>query len=122
MTERIINAMTIDVEDYYHTEAMSEVVRREDWPSMASRVQQHTELLLETFAKRNVKATLFFLGYVAEQYPALVSEAVKQGHEIACHSFWHRPVFRLSPEEFREDTTRAKEAIETAGNVKVQGY
>ncbi len=118
----MLNAMTIDVEDYFHTEAMSEAVHRDQWTTMPSHVQRNTERLYELFAKHNVTATMFFLGWVAERFPSLVSQAVKLGHEVACHSYWHRAVFRLTPEEFREDTKRAKDAIESAANVPVKGY
>jgi polysaccharide deacetylase family protein (PEP-CTERM system associated) len=118
----MLNAMTIDVEDYFHTEAMSEAVHKDKWATMPSHVQRNTERLYELFAKHNVTATMFFLGWVAERFPGLVSQAVTLGHEVACHSYWHRAVFRLTPEEFREDTKRAKDAIESAGNVAVKGY
>ncbi len=118
----MLNAMTIDVEDYFHTEAMSEAVHRDQWTTMPSHVQRNTERLYELFAEHNVTATMFFLGWVAERFPSLVSQAVKLGHEVACHSYWHRAVFRLTPEEFREDTKRAKDAIESAANVPVSGY
>jgi polysaccharide deacetylase family protein (PEP-CTERM system associated) len=118
----MLNAMTIDVEDYFHTEAMSEAVKPDDWPSMPSRVQANTEALYELFEKKKIKATFFFLGWVAEKFPSLVSQAVSLGHEIACHSYWHRAIFRLTPEIFREDCLRAKAAIENAGNTKVTGY
>jgi polysaccharide deacetylase family protein (PEP-CTERM system associated) len=120
--EPMRNAMTIDVEDYFHTEAMSEAVSPDQWMSMPSRVQKNTERLLELFEQRDVKATMFFLGWVADKFPSLVSQAASAGHEIACHSYWHRAVFRLSPEQFRDDTQRAKDAIEQAGNVRVKGY
>jgi polysaccharide deacetylase family protein (PEP-CTERM system associated) len=118
----MLNAMTIDVEDYFHTEAMSEIVNRDQWTNMPSRVQQNTEKLFELFAQHNVTATMFFLGWIAERFPGLVSQAVKLGHEVACHSYWHCAVFRLTPEEFREDTHRAKDAIESAANSAVKGY
>lgn len=118
----VLNAMTVDVEDYFHTEAMSTVVAREQWGEMPSRVQASTERLLDLFARHKVRATFFFLGWVAERFPELVKLAAQQGHEIACHSYWHRPVFRLTPEEFREDTLRAKDVIETASGRPVQGY
>jgi len=118
----MLNAMTIDVEDYFHTEAMSEAVHRDQWATMPSHVQRNTERLYELFEQLSVTATMFFLGWVADRFPGLVSQAVKLGHEVACHSYWHRAVFRLTPEEFREDTKRAKDAIESAANVKVHGY
>jgi polysaccharide deacetylase family protein (PEP-CTERM system associated) len=118
----VVNAFSVDVEDYFHTEAMTSAVAREQWNLMPSRVQGNTQRLFEILGKHNVRATFFFLGWVAEHFPPLVREAVQLGHEVACHSYWHRPVYRLSPNEFREDTRRAKAAIEDAASVPVRGY
>lgn len=118
----MLNALTIDVEDYFHTEAMTAVAPREHWDSMPSRVQASTESLLEILDRHRVKGTLFFLGWVADRFPQLVALAAKQGHEIGCHSYWHRAVFRLDAGSFREDTLRAKTAIENAGGKVVMGY
>jgi polysaccharide deacetylase family protein (PEP-CTERM system associated) len=118
----VTNALTIDVEDYFHTEAASGAVGREAWDIQPSRVEASTFALLELFDRHGVKATLFFLGWVAERFPELVREAVAAGHEIGCHSYWHRAVFRLTPTEFREDTARAKGEIEAAGSCPVMGY
>jgi polysaccharide deacetylase family protein (PEP-CTERM system associated) len=117
-----INAISVDVEDYFQTEAMSKVVPRTDWDQMPSRVRRNTERLFELFAAQEVRATFFFLGWVAERFPGLVRQAKELGHEIACHSYWHRPIYSLSPSEFREDTCRAKAAIENAAGISVIGY
>ena len=117
-----VNAFSVDVEDYFHTEAMSGVVSREAWEHMPSRVQSNTYRLFELLAKHDVRGTFFFLGWVAERFPGLVREAVQLGHEVGCHSYWHRPVYRLSPAEFRADTRQALKAIEDAGGVGVRGY
>lgn len=119
---KIVNALTIDVEDYFHTEAMSAVVSPGDWGCMPSRVERSMQALFEVLDQHDVRATFFFLGWVAERFPHLVREAVDLGHEIGCHSYWHRPVFQLTPKEFQEDTARAKDVIEQAGQVPVFGY
>lgn len=116
------NTLSVDVEDYFQTEAMSAIAPRDSWSSFPSRVEANTRTLFELFAKYDARATLFFLGWTAERYPRLVREAQELGHEIACHSYWHRPVFRLSPAEFREDTSRAKQVIEDAAGGSVAGY
>jgi polysaccharide deacetylase family protein (PEP-CTERM system associated) len=120
--DAVLNAISIDVEDYFHTEAMSPAAPRDSWEQFPARVEPMTERLLAIFAEYHVQATFFFLGWVAERYPQLVRQVVQQGHEIGCHSYWHRAIFRLSPSEFREDTQRAKDAIESAGGVRVRGY
>jgi polysaccharide deacetylase family protein (PEP-CTERM system associated) len=118
----VLNAISIDVEDYFHTEAMSPAAPREAWDTFPSRVQPMTQRLLALLAEHQVQATFFFLGWVAERFPQLVREVATQGHEIACHSHWHRAVFRLTPEEFRADTMRAKDVIESACGRPVLGY
>jgi polysaccharide deacetylase family protein (PEP-CTERM system associated) len=118
----LLNAMSVDVEDYYHTEGMSACVPRESWNAMQSRVERNTEQLFELFARYNVRSTFFFLGWVAERYPKLVAAAKALGHEIGCHSYWHRPIYTLSPHEFREDTHRAKSVIEDAAGMRLSGY
>ncbi len=118
----LTNALSVDVEDYFQTEAMSAVAPRDRWCYFPSHVEVNTRALFQLFAKYSVRATFFFVGWTAERYPQLVREAHKLGHEVGCHSYWHRPVFRLSPKEFREDTNRAKQVIEEAAGVPVVGY
>ena len=113
---------TVDVEDYFHVEAFAEAVSRADWERYPSRVVDNTRRLLDLLDQEAVKSTCFILGWVAERHPALVREIAERGHELACHSYWHRPIFRLSLQEFREDTCRAKQVIEQAAGAPVYGY
>jgi polysaccharide deacetylase family protein (PEP-CTERM system associated) len=117
-----VNALSVDVEDYFQTEAMSAVAPRERWNAFDCHVEANTNALFELFEKYHVRATFFFLGWVAERFPALVQQASDLGHEVGCHSYWHRAVFRLTPAEFREDTFRAKRLIEDASGAPVYGY
>jgi polysaccharide deacetylase family protein (PEP-CTERM system associated) len=114
--------MSVDVEDYFMVEAFSGAVKRSTWDAWPSRVVDSTRRLLDLFDKYGVKATFFFVGWVAEKFPELVRDASNRGHEIACHSYWHRTVYSLTPDEFREDTQAAVRAIENAAGIKVQGY
>lgn len=118
----VTNAISVDVEDHFHTEMMSRHIPRSHWNSLPCRVEQSTEVLLDEFAANGVRGTFFFLGWVAERFPGLVRRAVESGHEVGCHSYWHRRVCTLSPADFREDTIRAKHAIEDAAGVEVYGY
>jgi polysaccharide deacetylase family protein (PEP-CTERM system associated) len=117
-----IGVVSVDVEDYFHAESFSDVVDRSRWESYASRVEPNTRRLLELFAKLNVHGTFFILGWVAERYPSLVREIAAAGHELACHSYWHRLIYKLEPAEFREDTRRAKNIIEQIAGQPVRGY
>ncbi len=122
MDNGMLNALTVDVEDYYQVEAFSQVVCREDWPKWESRVERNTNLLLEMFARHNVKATFFILGYVAEMHPELVKQIANAGHEVACHSFHHRLIYQQTPEEFREDLRKSKQLLEEIIGAPVIGY
>jgi len=117
-----LNALTVDVEDYYQVEAFAGVVRREDWPNWESRVERNTKLLLEMFARHSVRGTFFTLGYVAEQHPQLIREIAESGHEIACHSYYHRLVYSQTPDEFRQDLRNAKHRLEDLIGATVIGY
>ena len=121
-SKSLLNSITVDVEDYFHTEAMAAVVARDQWEGMPSRIERNTEQILELFAAHGVRGTFFFLGWVAEHFPRLVRQAVRLGHEVGCHSYWHRLIYRLSPAAFREDTRRAKHTIEDIAGTNVLGY
>ncbi len=106
-----LNAMTIDVEDYFHVSAFADRIAARDWPSYESRVEQNTLRLLRLLDKHDVRATCFILGWVAERHPQLVRDIAAAGHEIGCHSYWHRLVYDLTPDEFREDTRQARDLL-----------
>lgn len=116
------NALTVDLEDYFHVSAYAGKVRLEEWDSYPSRVAANTDRLLGLLAEHNCLATFFVLGWVAEKKPEIVARVAAAGHEIACHSLLHRKIFNLTPPEFREDTRRAKAVIEDATGKQVVGY
>ena len=118
----MINALSFDIEEYFHAEAFSNVVRPEQWPSLESRVVATTERLLDLLAETASLATFFVLGWVAERHGALVRAIHQGGHELACHGYGHQMITRLSRAEFREDVRRAKVAIEDAADIAVIGY
>jgi polysaccharide deacetylase family protein (PEP-CTERM system associated) len=118
----MINALTFDIEEYFHAEAFAGVVRREDWPLLESRVVRTTERLLAVLAESGTIGTFFVLGWVAERTPELVRAIMAQGHEVACHGYGHRMITRQSRSEFADDIRRAKDILEEAAGVDVIGY
>jgi polysaccharide deacetylase family protein (PEP-CTERM system associated) len=114
--------LSVDVEDYYHVEAFADRISPDSWAGFPSRVQANTQRVLQMFEEYGCRATFFVLGWVAERYPALVREIVEAGHEVGCHSYAHRRVSSLSPEEFRDDLLRARNLIEDAAGVRILGY
>src|SRR5947207_680944 len=99
----IPNALTVDVEDYFHVSAFAPNISPDSWSSRESRVVQNTRRLLDLFERFGVQCTFFVLGWVAEQHPHLVKEIAAGGHEIACHGYSHRLVYQQTPNEFREE-------------------
>src|ERR671918_242028 len=93
------NALTVDVEEYFHVSAFESVVRFEDWDRYESRVEKNTNRILDLLDEYETKATFFVLGWVAERYPALVQTIQKHGHEIASHGYSHRRIYTQTPDE-----------------------
>jgi len=122
MRQGIINYLTVDVEDYFQVAAFEKVIPVDSWGQYAGRVVTNTGFILELFAACQVKATFFIVGWIAERYPDLVVEIDRQGHEIGCHSAWHRKIYELTPAQFREDTRRAKVTLEQIIGKPVHGY
>jgi polysaccharide deacetylase family protein (PEP-CTERM system associated) len=118
----ILNALTVDVEDYFHVSAFASAVPISTWPTLESRVCRNTETLLSIFEAAGVRATFFVLGWVAQQFPSLVRRIQADGHEIASHSYWHGLVYDATPDGFREDLRLARTAIGDACGVEVRGY
>ena len=118
----IVNAMTVDVEDYFQVSAFDRVVPRARWDVLESRVARNTDRVLELFDRANVRGTFFVLGWVAERFPALVRRIADLGHEVASHGYNHQLVYLLTPRQFREDIRAAKHAIENAAGVEVVGF
>lgn len=117
-----INAMTIDVEDYFHTMALSRAVSRADWHRLPSRVEMNTDRLLELFDQQQVQATFFILGWVAERFPKLVHRIATAGHEIGCYGYHHQSAHGQLPATFREETQRAKHLLEDLTGQPIDGY
>lgn len=122
MSNTPTNAMSVDVEDYFHVAALSDAISRDDWDSMNARVDANTRRLLDLFDRSNTNATFFVLGWVAERHPALVKEIRDRGHEVACHGFSHKLVYQQTPAEFREETRKSKAILEDLTGQPVEGY
>lgn len=118
----MINALTVDVEDYFHVSAFEHIIDRSDWDHMEPRVEQNTRCLLKLLESRSVKATFFVLGWVAERSPELIREIRDLGHEVASHGYDHRRVSTMTKEEFRQDLRLSKEIIEQTIGEKIIGY
>lgn len=119
---RIINAFTVDVEDYFQVAAFAHRIDRAKWDRMPSRVERNTELLLALLSRAEVTATFFTLGWIAKRHPQLVRRIVGEGHELASHGFSHRRATEQTPAELREDLQSARQLLEDISGQQVIGY
>jgi len=122
VAQPIVNAMTVDVEDWFQVQAFAGAISRDAWDRLPRRVEANTDRILELFAGARVRATFFTLGWVAERHPTLVRRIVAAGHELASHGYGHELVHAIGPERFRADLRRARAALEDAAGVRVIGY
>jgi polysaccharide deacetylase family protein (PEP-CTERM system associated) len=118
----MLNALSVDVEDWFQVGAFETVIGRDRWDSLERRVERNGEAVLDLFAEAGVKATFFTLGWVAERHPGLIRRAAEAGHEIASHGWDHRRVFTLDEAGFRADLRRAHAVIAEAAGVEPKGY
>jgi len=119
----ITNAISFDVEEYFHVHAFKDVAPRDGWDLRPSRVVASTHQVLSLLRRHRVRGTFFILGWVAERHPSLVSDIAAEGHEIASHGFAHEAVHGLSRQEFRDDLHRANDALRNAcPGVELLGY
>lgn len=118
----VTNALSFDIEDWFHMVEIDAVSDPDSWPGLDSLVERYTEWIVETVSAAGVRATFFMLGWVAERYPDLVKLIADHGHELGTHSFWHRKVYDLEPDSFRDDMVRSIDVIESAGGCKVLGF
>ena len=113
---------SVDVEDWFHILDLPNTPELEQWPALQSDVVKNTRRMFAIFRQHDVKCTLFFLAWVAERWPALVKEAVEDGHEVASHGYAHELVYTITEQRFYDDISKAKDIIERAGGVEVLGY
>ena len=118
----MLNAFSVDLEEYFQVANFDRIIDRRRWPGMPSRVEDQTRRLLELCERTGTRGTFFVLGWVAERHPDLLREIASCGHEIACHGYGHELVYEIGPDGFREDLKRARGAIEDAVGAPVAGY
>lgn len=121
-TTHPLNALTVDVEDFFHVSAFESVIEPSQWDQLDTRVDGNTKRILDLFERHDAKATFFILGWVAERLPELVKEITNRGHEIACHGYAHRRIYTQSQQEFSDDITKAKSILEDITGNAIKGY
>jgi polysaccharide deacetylase family protein (PEP-CTERM system associated) len=118
----MLNALTVDLEEYFHPTEVQTSAGMDQWAVLPSRLADQTNLILDLLDRRTVRATFFVLGWVARHHPAIIRQIVSRGHEIGCHSYAHKLVYNLTHQQFRQDTNQAVAAIEDACGVTTRTY
>ena len=118
----MINALTVDVEDYFQVSAFENSIDKNSWDKLEHRVANNVDKILSLFDEHQVRATFFVLGWVAERYPEIVRRIIENGHELASHGYGHQRVTDMSRDEFIDDITRAKGILEDLAGEPVRGY
>lgn len=115
--------MSIDVEEWFHIPTgLDNIVPFEKWEASPQRIQYVLPRMLDIFDRNQVKATFFFLGWIAEKHPTLVKETLKRGHEVSTHGYAHKLIYNQTPDEFNNDIYKAKSIIESITGKAVIGY
>ena len=118
----MLNALSVDLEEWFTVSAFSGIIDRSRWPELESRVDGATDLLLDLFDRHDVKATFFVLGWVGERNPAVIRRIAERGHELASHGYGHELVYELTPERFHEDVARSIDVVQQATGQRCIGY
>ncbi len=117
----VLNAFTVDVEGWFNILDLPAGPTREEWADFEDRDTDHTFRLLDLLDRHGVRATCFMLGWTVDHRPGLLEEVVRRGHEVACHTYAHRLVYEMTPEELREDLERARDVIGRISGVQPRG-
>jgi polysaccharide deacetylase family protein (PEP-CTERM system associated) len=111
----VVNAMTVDVEDYFQAASFERTVPPTAWNELETRVVTNTRQVLDRLERAGVQATFFVLGWVADREPKLVREIRTAGHQIGCCGYGNVRCFDRKSAPFRADLRRACVAIQAAG-------
>jgi polysaccharide deacetylase family protein (PEP-CTERM system associated) len=113
----IINAMSIDLEEWYHSELV------EGKRSAFSQATEATKPILDLLDRYQTKASFYIVGEVAEQNPRLIQSIFERGHEIGCHTFSHTLLWKLSEPLFREELEHFHSVMERIlGKIQIKGF
>ncbi len=119
---KIKNVMSVDVEEWFHPEALRPFAPQTGWANQPSHVERQVDRILALYDECGVRATFFILGQVAESSPDLVKRIVREGHEIASHGYGHEMITQMDRASFRDDLVKAKTIIEDVSGCPVLGY
>lgn len=115
-------ALTVDVEEWYHTCLVPGYVRPEARPELPHELDRVIPEILETFAAAGRTATFFVLGEVAERLPGRIREIAAAGHEVGSHGYLHLRATERTLEDFSSDLRCSKAVLEDIVGEPVRGF
>ncbi len=118
----ILNALSIDVEDYFQVSALAPHFPRAGWDGTRSRIERNIDRVLGLLDDADTRATFFTLGWVAERYPKLIRRIAEEGHELASHGYAHHRASELDADALAADLALSKAVLEDTAGVAVVGY
>src|SRR5450432_546606 len=121
-TTRKHSLLTVMLEDYFHVAAFNGLIQRSQWDRFETRLENNTLRALDLLDRFDIKATFFVLGWVADRQPDLIKEVARRGHELGNRGLYQRSTRRMTPDEFRDDLRRSRDAVERASETNVVGY
>jgi polysaccharide deacetylase family protein (PEP-CTERM system associated) len=120
--DSVINAMTVDVEDYFQVSAFEKYIQKDSWDNLELRVEANVERLITIFENSGISATFFMLGWIAERCPGMIHRIVDAGHELASHGYSHVRIGQQQKHELREDIIKTKTILEDISGIPIIGY
>ena len=113
----MINALSIDLEEWYHSELVGG--RR----SPSSQAAEATKPILDLLDRYQTKASFFVVGEVAEQNPNLIQSIFQRGHEIGCHGYSHTLLWKMDENSFRGELRHFHSVVEgILGKTEIKGF
>lgn len=122
MSGQIVNALTIDLEDWYQVANLEHLISFSSWRNCEDRLTASADRVMELLRRFGVRATFFVLGWNAERHPELLRRIADDGHELGTHGYSHRLIYAQSQDEFREELKRSIAAIENVTGTPVRGH
>jgi polysaccharide deacetylase family protein (PEP-CTERM system associated) len=117
-----VNILTFDIEEWFHILDNDSTRTDREWGRYESRIKMNMESIFHFLEMKNVKATFFCLGWIAETYPDIVKEIVCRGYEIGTHTRMHQLIYEQKPEEFKQDLERSVKTLEDLSGCKVKYF
>lgn len=118
----IINALTINVEDYFQAPAFQCSIKESDWGLLSPRIEYAVDKILLLLSDHNVTATFFVYGWTITNFPSMLKKIAEQGHELAYRHYSSPDSHHLNQRKIIDDLKRYKDQLAQITGHRVTGY